>query len=181
VLLRHPRSSGTELETPPKGTEDDAALGYALIPLQAGGRTDTKVVVNEARPVTSTEDWLSTTANDAVKEYLADPKHDPAAAKALEAAWEIRNRWLKLRDEETGLQRSQRELEKGLRDTRLSLQAIEKNNQAGDLRAKLTARLRDDSQKMDGLTKRLVELGMLINEQEVRFRDAVNGLLIRRK
>jgi len=56
------------------------------------------------------------------------------------------------------------------------LQAIEKNKQAGDLRAKLTARLGEVTSRLDQLSKKLVELNMRASELDVRFRDAIREL-----
>ncbi len=82
----------------------------------------------------------------------------------------------KASDERNSLTQSQAELEKSARETRLSLEAIEKNKQAGDLRAKLTARLADVTNRLDQITKKLVELNMRASELEVRFRDAIREL-----
>jgi hypothetical protein len=56
------------------------------------------------------------------------------------------------------------------------LEAIEKNKQAGDLRAKLTARLGEVTAKLDALTKKLVEVNMRASELEVRFRDGIREI-----
>ena len=56
------------------------------------------------------------------------------------------------------------------------MEAIEKNKQAADLRAKLTARLGDVTSKLDQITKKLVEVNMRASELEVRFRDAIREI-----
>jgi hypothetical protein len=56
------------------------------------------------------------------------------------------------------------------------LESIEKNRQAGDLRAKLTARLADVTSRLDQISKKLVELNMRASELEVRFRDAIREI-----
>jgi chromosome segregation ATPase len=111
-----------------------------------------------------------------VRAYLADPRADKAVAAALSAAWAQRDALKKASDERDSLIQSQSELEKSARETRLSLEAIEKNKQAGDLRAKLTARLGDVTTRLDGITKKLVELNLRTSELEVRFRDAIREL-----
>lgn len=61
-------------------------------------------------------------------------------------------------------------------ETRANLKALEKNKAAGDLRAKLTSRLGTDSARLDELGKRMVEVDFTINEQRVRFQDAVRAI-----
>ena len=56
------------------------------------------------------------------------------------------------------------------------MRAIEKNPQAADLRQKLTKRLSEASTRIDAITKRTIELQMSIDEQQVRFRDAIRDL-----
>ncbi len=88
----------------------------------------------------------------------------------------MRDAWKKSSDELTALNAEQGELEKSARETRLSLQAIEKNAQAGDLRVKLTQRLNEITTRMNQITKRTIELKLAMNEQEVRFRDAIREI-----
>ncbi len=111
-----------------------------------------------------------------MRAYLADPRADKALAAALSSAWAQREALKKANDERDALTQSQSELEKSARETRLSLEAIEKNKQAADLRAKLTARLGEVTSRLDGITKKLVELNMRTSELEVRFHDAVREL-----
>ncbi|HET6283736.1 MAG TPA: hypothetical protein VFH73_22475 [Polyangia bacterium] len=47
---------------------------------------------------------------------------------------------------------------------------------AAVLRTKLTARLGTDSARLDELLKRLVEVDLTINEQRVRFQDAIRAI-----
>jgi predicted nuclease with TOPRIM domain len=132
--------------------------------------------VDERLAVQQYVDWLSPLADEAVQAYLKDPRADHALADKLRDTWKIRQKLESARDEEQKLSIEQSELEKASRETRLSLQAIEKNNQAADLRAKLTKRLGEIQTRLEQLTKRLVEVRLVVNEQEVRFRDAVREL-----
>ena len=74
------------------------------------------------------------------------------------------------------LETEQQELEKSSRETRLSLEAIEKNNQAADLRAKLTKRLAEVTTRLDQITKKLVELRLNLGEAQVRFKEGIREL-----
>jgi hypothetical protein len=58
----------------------------------------------------------------------------------------------------------------------LSLEAIEKNNQAADLRAKLTKRLGEITTRLDKITKELVELRLTLGEAKVRFRESIREI-----
>jgi chromosome segregation ATPase len=132
--------------------------------------------VEERQPTQERTDWLSQVADDAVKAYLADPRADRALVASLSSAWAQREALKKASDERNSLTQSQAELEKSARETRLSLEAIEKNKQAGDLRAKLTARLGEVTSRLDQLSKKLVELNMRASELDVRFRDAIREI-----
>lgn len=176
LLVRHPRLSAARLYKPPPGTEDNLGAGNALIPIQIQAAGRAELTVEERQPSQESTDWLSPLADDAVKAYLADPRADNATATALSSAWGQRDSLKKAVDERDELTRSQAELEKSARETRLSLEAIEKNKQAADLRAKLTARLGDVTNRLDQITKKLVEVNMRSSELGVRFRDAIREI-----
>ena len=82
----------------------------------------------------------------------------------------------KIATESNQLAETQREMEDASRETRLSLRAIEKNKAAADLRRKLTVRLAGYGTKLDGITKRLVELTVKRSELVVRLTDSVRQL-----
>ncbi|HEY3254387.1 MAG TPA: DUF4139 domain-containing protein [Polyangiaceae bacterium] len=176
LLVRHPRLGAARLYKPPAGTEDNLGAGNALVPIVVQAAARAELTVEERQPTEERTDWLSQVADDAVKAYLADPRADHALVVALSSAWTGREALKKASDERNSLTQSQAELEKSARETRLSLEAIEKNKQAGDLRAKLTARLADVTNRLDQITKKLVELNMRASELEVRFRDAIREI-----
>jgi hypothetical protein len=175
-LVKHPRAPGSRLFKPPTGTEDNQALGNALLPVAVKPFGKVELTVDERQASEQSASWLSDLADDAVKAYLADSRANSKIQQQLKAVWVIRDAWKKSVDEEKKLTDEQEELEKAIRETRLSLTAIEKNAQAGDLRVKLTNRLKEVSLRMDQITKRLIEVKMAKNEQEVRFRDAVREI-----
>jgi len=176
LLVRHPRLTAARLYKPPAGTEDNLGAGNALIPIVVQAAARAELTVEERRPTQERTDWLSPIADEAVKAYLADSRAEHALVVALSSAWAQRDALKRASDERNALTQSQAELEKSARETRLSLDAIEKNKQAGDLRAKLTARLADVTTRLDQITKKLVELNMRASELEVRFRDAIREL-----
>jgi hypothetical protein len=176
VLVKHPRAAGTRLYKVPAGTEDNAALGNALVPMAVKPYGKAELTVDERRAEQQNVGWLSTLADDAVRAYLTDPRANPKVQSQLKSLWQVRAAWKNTVDEHKKLSDEQMELEKAARETRLSLQAIEKNTQAADLRAKLTTRLADITRRMEQITKRLVEVKMAMNEQEVRFRDAARDI-----
>jgi len=176
LLVRHARLGAARLYKPPAGTADNLGAGNALVPIVVQAAARAELTVEERQPTQESTDWLSPIADEAVKAYLADPRADHALVVALSSAWAGRDALKKASDERNALTQSQAELEKSARETRLSLEAIEKNKQAGDLRAKLTARLADVTSRLDQITKKLVELNMRASELEVRFRDAIREL-----
>ena len=179
LLVKHPRSAGTRLYRPPAGTEDNTGRGNALVPLTVKPYGKAELTVDERRAAKQGASWLSNLADDAVKAYLADPRGDKGIQQKLRDVWKLRQTWRKAVDARKKLVNEQAEIEKATRETRLSLRAIEKNNQAADLRAKLTKRLASFSARLNQITKTLIETKMTIDEQEVRFRDAVRGIKLK--
>lgn len=179
LLVRHPRTPGARLHQPPAGTEDNVGQGHALVPVQVAARGKAELVVEERQPVQQVTDWMSPVAAEAMAAYLAEAAGEATAMDLLRSAFALRNQVEKAKDQEHKLQREQAELEKASRETRLSLQAIEKNPQAADLRAKLTKRLADTTARLDQITKELIEVRMRIDEQQVRFRDAILGVHVK--
>jgi chromosome segregation ATPase len=139
--------------------------------VQAAARAE--LTVEERQPTQERTDWLSPIADEAIKSYLADPRADRALVAALGNAWAGRDALKKASDERNALTQSQAELEKSSRETRLSLEAIEKNNQAADLRAKLTRRLAEVTTRLDQITKKLIEVRLALGEAQVRFKEAI--------
>ncbi|MCC6667821.1 MAG: DUF4139 domain-containing protein [Polyangiaceae bacterium] len=176
VLVKHPRGAGTRLFKPPAGTEDNAALGHALVPMSVKPFGKSELTVDERRAHQQQVSWLSPLADEAVKAFLSDSRANPQVQTQLKNVWAVREIWKKSVDEERKLTDEQAELEKASNETRLSLRAIEKNTQAADLRVKLTKRLDEVTKRMEQITKRLIEVKMAMNEQEVRFRDAVREI-----
>jgi hypothetical protein len=175
-LVKHPRIGGTRLYRPPPGTEDNTGAGNALVPLEVKPHGRAELTVDERQGGQQPIDWLHPLADEAVQGYMKDPRHLPDVAKKLADAWQFREVLRRSTDEQQKLIAEQQELEKNARETRLSLQAIEKNAQAADLRGKLTRRLTEVTTRLDQITKRLIEIKLQINEQEVRFRDAVRDI-----
>ena len=176
LLVRHPRLGTARLYKPPTGTEDNLGAGNALVPISVQAAARAELTVEERQPSVQTADWLSPLADDAVRAYIADARADHGVAAGLSAAWAQRNALKQIVDMREELTRTQSELEKSARETRLSLEAIEKNKQAGDLRAKLTTRLGEVTAKLDAITKKLVEVNMRASELEVRFRDGIREI-----
>ncbi len=176
LLIKHPRIGGARLFKPPTGTEDNTGTGSALVPVDVRPNARAELTVDERQSSVQSVDWLSPLADDAVRAYLADSRANASIARQLADAWKYREVLKKSTDEMNKLVAEQGELESDSNETRRNLRAIEKNTQAADLRAKLTKRLADVSSRLDQITKRLIELRMAINEQQVRFRDAIHGI-----
>lgn len=173
ILVSHPRQPGTRLFRPPPGTEDNAATAAALVPMEVQPNAKAELVVDERRPSEQMASWLSPEAAEAVEAYLADPRADQAIVPKLRAAWQLREAWRKLNDEHTTLRTEQSELERHADQLRESLEAIRRNAQAADLRAKLNKKLEVALGRLEQITKRMVELSLELREQEIRFRDAI--------
>ena len=178
ILVRHPRQPGTRLFRPPPGTDDNAAMGNALVPISASAGGKAELVVDERASRQVSVGWLDASADDAVRAYLSDNRAEPGTVAKLNQAWQIRGTWKGLVDEQSKLGTEREELERNLQQLRQSLKAIEKNPQAYDLQQKLTRKLGDASTRLDQITKRMVEVELGMREQEVRFRDAITELSV---
>jgi hypothetical protein len=173
LVVRHARLSSARLFKPPVGTEDDLATATALVPIPLKARGRAELVVDERQALQQAMDWLHPLADEAVKAYLADPRADRGVAQKLSEAWKLREVLKRSEEQESALETEQGELEKSSRETRLSLEAIEKNNQAADLRQKLTRRLAEVTTRLDQITKRLIEVRLSLGEAQVRFKEAL--------
>jgi len=176
LIVRHPRMSSARLFKPPAGTEDDLATSTALVPIPLKPHGRSELVVDERQATQQSMDWLQPLADEAVKAYLADPRADRGVAQKLSEAWTLRAALKKAGDQVDALETEQQELEKSSRETRLSLEAIEKNNQAADLRLKLTRRLAEVTTRLDQITKKLIELRLALGEAQVRFKEAIRDV-----
>jgi hypothetical protein len=173
LIVRHPRLASARLFKPPAGTEDDLASSTALVPIPLKPHGRAELVVDERQATQQGIDWLQPLADEAVKAYLGDARADRAVAQKLTEAWGLRDSVKKATEQVHALEAEQQELEKSSRETRLSLEAIEKNNQAADLRAKLTRRLGEVTTRLDQLTKKLIEVRLALGEAQVRFKEAI--------
>jgi hypothetical protein len=179
MLIKHPRNSGARLFAPPAGTEDNVGTGSALVPATVAAHATTKLTVDERQQMTWTIDWLAPLADQAVQAYLADKRANADVATQLRAAWEFRKVLARAGDERAKIAVQDTELRKSTEETRANLKALEKNTTAGDLRAKLTARLADTAARLDAIGKRIIEIDLLVNEQRVRFAEAIRAITLR--
>ena len=176
TLVKHPRLHNTRLHNPPKDTEDNLGTGSALVPLSVPAHGTAVLDVDERRTYRQRVDWLSQLADDAVKEYLKDPRAEAAVVRQLQQAWDVRGKLRPAVDERDKLLDEQSRLAQQSEELRRNLKAIEKNKTAEELRRDLTDRLAKASARLDEITKRLIVLEMQINELEVRFRDITQAI-----
>jgi hypothetical protein len=174
--VRHPRAPGTRLFQPPPGTEDNTGTGSALVPLDIGPYASASVTVDERSPNQQPADWMSPLAEIAVKAYFDDTRSDAKIVASLRQSWVIRDKLRALYDERDKLSVEQGDIQKNMSETRASLKVLEKNKKAADLVAKLTERLRQGTDRLDAITKRMIEVDLAVKEQEVRFRDATRDI-----
>jgi hypothetical protein len=176
LMIKHPRMAGARMNGFPTGTEDNVGTGTALVPFTIAARATIDLALDERQPTTRTVDWLDPLADEAVKAYLRDRRADPVVAAQLKAAWEIRQLLVRATQERQQLASEEAERRRATEETRANLKALEKNTAAGDLRARLTERLAADSSRLDLLGKRLIEVNLAINEQQVRMTEAIRAI-----
>jgi hypothetical protein len=176
LLLKHPRTSGARLFSPPPETEDNVGTGSALVPAAVAPRTTGEFVVDERSVERQGADWFSIIADNAIKAYLADPKSDRGVAQKLAALWVVRNEIAKKRDDRSNLQRESSDLSQSTEETRRNLRAIEKNKTAEALRQKLTSRLAAAASRLDDLNRKIVELDSKLAELGVQFSEGLRDI-----
>jgi hypothetical protein len=176
VLVKHARISGSRLEKPAPGTEDNVGTGSALVPYDLGPRAEGELVVDERISVQREESWTSQVADSAVKALLANPSVDAGVKSSLTEAWKLRSEILHLNDVASEHQRNLSEIASQSEETRRSLRSIEKNKLADKLRVQLTKRLEELSKKSEEEGKKLVEAQAKLAESNVRFRDLLRGV-----
>jgi hypothetical protein len=173
LLIKHPRSPGARMKNFPAGTEDNVGTGTALVPVQVAARGTMDLVLDERQQTTRALDWLSPLADEAVRGYLASRGADPILAAQLKAAWDVRRGLVDAQADRQKLAATDAELRRSTDETRNNL---EKNTAAADLRAKLTARLADQSAQLDVVDKKIIEADLKINEGHIRFTDAIRSV-----
>ncbi len=180
VLVKHPRQWGTRLVAPPAGTEDNVGTGSALVPTDVAKRATAVLSVDERRGTRQRITWLSQLAEEAVKAYLADARSDKAQVDLLTKAWEVRNKLRDATDERNKLEMERSLLERQSDQIRRDLKAMEKikTPAAEDLKKDLTDRLTKASARLNEVNPRLVQVGLTISENEIRFRDLINKVKI---
>jgi predicted RNase H-like nuclease (RuvC/YqgF family) len=146
------------------------------IVVRAKGRAE--LIVDERAANQQRADWLSDLADEAVNGFIKDERADRTKQEGLKSAWQIRQQWKKLDDEQSILSRERGELERTQQELRSNLEAIRKNEQAADLRRKLTKKLEESIARFDKVQKRLVELSVATREQQIRFEDAIREIKI---
>ncbi|MBK8257494.1 MAG: hypothetical protein IPK82_33100 [Polyangiaceae bacterium] len=180
VLVKHPRQWGTRLVNPPKDTEDNVGTGSALVPIEVGKRASGVLTVDERRGMRQWASWTSPIADEAVKAFMADARSDKTAVAQLTKAWEVRGKLVTAIDERNKLENERILLERQSEQVRRDLKAIEKikTDDAEKLRKDLTDRLTKSSARLNEVNPRLVQVGLIISESEIRFRDLVNGIKV---
>jgi len=170
VMIRHPLNN-ERIHEPPPGTEE--ANGSALVPVDAPARSRGEVVVTTRRPFTAQVALADEQAVVAIEQYLRDGSPAAPVAQSLRAALDLRRQIEERERERAGLVERRDDLQQGAEETRENLRAIQRNPQAADLRARLTARLGRVATELDQLTRRIVELDTQVSERRVRLTETV--------
>ncbi len=180
VLIKHQLSPGAKLWDPPKGTEELVKAQEVLSPIDVPGLGKASLMLEERHASRRVVDFRSTEGRTAIRDYLKSEQISQVQRSALELILKHAAQLQAIEDQETQLTREQRELERSTSETRRSLKAISENKQAGELRKELTRRLAQGTKRLDAITKDLVELRLRRTEQELRLRDAKQGLEVAR-
>ncbi|MFO0609670.1 MAG: TonB family protein [Polyangiales bacterium] len=170
VMVRH-ALNGERLHEPPANTEE--SNGAALVPVDAPARGRGEAVVTTRSPFTVQVALADEQAAAAIEQYLREGAPAAPVAQSLREALDLRRQIEERERERAGLEERRDDLQQGAEETRENLRAIQRNPQAADLRARLTARLGRVATDLDQLTRRIVELDTQISERRVRLTETV--------
>ena len=176
VLVRHPKTGWNyELANRPQGTEDLA--GAYLIPVAvAAGQSEAKVKVEEQTPSKTSISIWDGRAIELLEGLLVSTNLLPEARKKLEPVVKLRQEIGRIDTKIDGLKRQQRELDQRANETRENLEAIEKDTQAAQLRARLRKRLEEFTNEGDRLGREVVELSSERLEKKIDLEDLLQNL-----
>ncbi len=170
VMMRQ-ALNGAQLFEPPAGSEQ--SNGNALVPVEVPAHSHAEVIVTTRSPFTSGAELGDESALAAVEQYLRDGSPAADVALALRTALDLQRQIVTLTTEHGEVEQRRDDLQRGVAETRENLLAIQRNAQAADLRAQLTARLGRSATQLDQLTRRLVELDTQLGERRVRLTEAL--------
>ncbi len=173
VLVRH-ALDGAQMHEPPAGTE--LANGGALVPAAVPARGHLDLLVTTRSPFTVTIDLSDEQAGLAIEQYLREGHPADDVAAALRTALDMRRQIEERARERADLEQRRQDLQQNAEETRANLTAIQRNPQAADLRAQLTARLARVATQLDQMTRRVVELDAQMSERRVRLAEAVRAI-----
>ena len=173
VLVRQ-SLDGAELHEPPRGAE--VTGGNALVPVEAPARGSAEQIVTTRMPFTVQVDLSDEQSALAIEAYIRDAHPADDVASALRSTLDLRHQIETLTRERDDLAQRRDDLQQGAEETRENLRAIQRNPQAADLRAQLTARLGRTATELDQITRRVVELDTQIGERRVRLSETVRGI-----
>jgi hypothetical protein len=176
VLIRHPKSGWNyELTQRPPETED--LPGAYLIPVTvAAGQSEGEIVVEERTPSQMSISIWDGRAIALLEDLLVSTNLTPDARAKLEPVVKLRQAIGKIDTKLDGLKRQQRELDERAEQTRENLAAIEKDNAAGALRARLTKRLEEFTSEADKIGREVVELSSERLERKIDLEDLLENL-----
>jgi len=173
VMLRH-ALHGAQVFEPPAGTEQSG--GNALVPVEVAARSRGEVIVTTRSAFTDSAELSDEQAATAIEQYLRDGRPAADVALALRTALDLRRQLDTLTRERADVEQRRDDLQTSVAETRQNLLAIQRNAQAADLRAQLTARLGRGATQLDQLTRRIVELDTQMGERRVRLVETVRGI-----
>lgn len=178
VLIQHRVAQGAKLHEPPAETETLASGQEVLCPVDVPAGAEASLMLEERVAMTTVIDFRTPDARAALRDFIKSGQGTSEQLATLEQILKHAAQLETLDDQETRLAREQRELERSTEETRHSLRAIKDNQQATALRRELTERLAQGTRRLDEITKDLIELRLRRTEQEVRLKEARQGLEI---
>ncbi len=166
--------SSYELQERPEGTED--LNGAYLIPIEIpAGETEVTLKITEQTPSRSSLAIWDYGATKVLENILLVENLDDAGRKQIEPIVKARKAIADIDVRINNLRKQKRELDQRADQTRANLNAIAKDNRAGDLRKRLTKRLDEFSKEGDALGREIVELTSKRLEKKIELEEMLDN------
>ncbi len=173
IYIRHTKTAGYALRDLPEGTLDQGTSVLIPVPISAGKSTE--LSVEERQPRRNTYQLLD--ARIELAAYLeGTPSLPPGVPEKLRTAAVLRKEMIALEDEVAAARSKFTDVVQRAQEIRESLKALDRVQNADDLRKKLVADLRETTARTDVLTKLVETKAQTLATVRLRLQELLRDL-----
>jgi hypothetical protein len=175
VLIRHTRyGAGYDLKDRPEGTEELPDAWLVPVKVEANA-TDASITLIEQTPTRRNITMWDAEAVTILQTFLEASDLDAAARERIQPIVQARRDIYDIDVRIQNLKAQQRELDQRANETRQNLLAIQKDPAAGNLRARLNAKLEEFTKEGDKLGRTVVELTSQRLEKKIELDERLES------